>query len=384
MGQLLGYVGNTDYDWYQSLRDLPVPPDEVNFWQPSGKRRFGAIQVGAPFFFLQLKRPHNAIAGFGLFASSQLAPAWLAWRSFGVKNGAETYAEMVRRIARYNPEMARLPIGHAGSASIGCIIIVSRTSSQKTTGIEEPRDWQKPIVQGKTYSIAEGEGARIYGECLRRTQWEGPFADDTEGNRHGSPVLVVPRLGQGIFRMRVVDAYAGACAVTHEHSLPVLEAAHIRPFSQDGAHSVRNGLLLRADLHRLYDAGYMTVTGDHRVRVSEALVTEYHNGREYLRLAGRGISLPERPENSTRPRTPCLARRSGVQRMTQGDPLLERIPANSLTGLGPSVIDELTDAIVQFRDERDWRQFHSVKNLAMSVAIEAGELMELPAVGSDQ
>jgi NTP pyrophosphatase (non-canonical NTP hydrolase) len=56
---------------------------------------------------------------------------------------------------------------------------------------------------------------------------------------------------------------------------------------------------------------------------------------------------------------------------------LERIPASSFADLGPSVIDELTDAIVQFRDERDWRQFHSVKNLAMSVAVEAGELMEL-------
>jgi putative restriction endonuclease len=296
MDQLRGYVGNTDYDWYRCLRDLSEPPDEVNFWQPSGKRRFRAIQVGAPFFF-RLKQPHCAIAGFGLFASSQLAPAWLAWRSFGVKNGAQTYTKMVRRIARYNPEMARLPVERAGNAAIGCIMIAQPYFFPEDDWIEEPRGWQKPIVQGKTYSIAEGEGARIYGECLRRTQWEGPFADDAEGNRHGSPVLVVPRLGQGIFRMRVVDAYASACAVTREHSLPVLEAAHIKPFSQDGAHSVRNGLLLRADLHRLYDAGYMTVTGDHQVRVSEALTTEYHNGREYLRLAGRNISLPERAEN---------------------------------------------------------------------------------------
>jgi len=41
------------------------------------------------------------------------------------------------------------------------------------------------------------------------------------------------------------------------------------------------------------------------------------------------------------------------------------------------MFDELTDAIVRFRDERDWKQFHSAKNLTMSVAIEAAELMEL-------
>jgi len=105
------------------------------------------------------------------------------------------------------------------------------------------------------------------------------------------------RLGQGIFRMRVVDAYGRACAVTQEHSLPVLEAAHIKPFAQEGPHSVNNGLLLRADLHRLYDTGYMTVTADLEVRVSESLMDDFHNGREYLRLAGRRITVPGRAQD---------------------------------------------------------------------------------------
>lgn len=41
------------------------------------------------------------------------------------------------------------------------------------------------------------------------------------------------------------------------------------------------------------------------------------------------------------------------------------------------MFDKLTDEILQFRDERDWKQFHSPKNLAVSMAIEAAELMEL-------
>jgi len=291
MDRLLGWVANTDYDWYRSLRDLQEPPDEVNFWQPSGGRNFRVIEIGAPFFF-RLKRPHYAIAGFGLFASFQSAPAWLAWRSFGAKNGANTYAELIGRIARYNPKLAGVPIERAGSAEIGCIMVAQPVFFPEGDWIDEPRDWARNIVQGKSYSVAEGEGARIFNECLQRTQWEGPFGPVEDRTRYGSPVFVVPRLGQGIFRMRVVDAYARACAVTQEHSLPVLEAAHIRPFAQEGSHSVSNGLLLRADLHRLYDTGYMTVTADHEVRVSESLMEDFHNGREYLRLAGRRITVP--------------------------------------------------------------------------------------------
>jgi putative restriction endonuclease len=71
---------------------------------------------------------------------------------------------------------------------------------------------------------------------------------------------VRPRLGQGTFRIATIQAYERACAVTGEHSLPALEAAHIRPFAEGGTHDVSNGLLLRADLHRLFDRGYVTVT----------------------------------------------------------------------------------------------------------------------------
>ena len=53
--------------------------------------------------------------------------------------------------------------------------------------------------------------------------------------RLGAPQLVQPRLGQGAFRLAVTGAY-GACAVSGEHSLPALEAAHVRPYAEGGAH----------------------------------------------------------------------------------------------------------------------------------------------------
>ncbi len=73
--------------------------------------------------------------------------------------------------------------------------------------------------------------------------------------RHGAPTLVTPRLGQGAFRLAMTDSYDRRCAVTGERTLPILDAAHIQAFAAGGAHEIANGLLLRTDIHRLFDLG---------------------------------------------------------------------------------------------------------------------------------
>lgn len=83
-----------------------------------------------------------------------------------------------------------------------------------------------------------------------------------------------------------------ACAITREKALSTLEAAHIRPFAEGGEHEVRNGLLLRSEVHRLFDAGYVTVTPEHRVEVSRRLETEFNNGAEYLAMHRRETWSP--------------------------------------------------------------------------------------------
>jgi putative restriction endonuclease len=102
-----------------------------------------------------------------------------------------------------------------------------------------------------------------------------------------------------------MDAYSRACAVTHEHSLPALEASHIQPYAEDGPHDVRNGVLLCADLHRLFDQGYVTITPEHRLEVSPRLKEDYQNGRSYYPLHGVKISVPDAAEDS--PSTEFLA-----------------------------------------------------------------------------
>ncbi len=110
--------------------------------------------------------------------------------------------------------------------------------------------------------------------------------------RYGEPVLIKPRLGQGAFRVAVIDAYGRQCAVSGGRVLPTLEAAHIRPYGAGGEHEVANGLLLRRDIHRVFDAGYVTVDPDLRFVVSDRVRTDFDNGNEYRRLHGARLNAP--------------------------------------------------------------------------------------------
>lgn len=284
-----GFVGITDFAWFSFLAARPELR-EVNFWRPSGARGFSAIQPGEPFFF-KLKSPRSAIAGFGTFARHVVARVNSAWEAFGVANGTATFAEMDRMIRSYRADGAR----EHGGYEIGCTMIVEPVFFQQKDWIPQPEGWGNSIVSGKGYDLSEGEGRRIHLQCLARSVVTSPdllfVAEQTK--RYGAPQIVRPRLGQSTFRLAVADAYGRACAITNEHSEPVLEAAHIQPYAREGAHDVQNGLLLRADIHRLFDQGYVTVTKDYAFEVSRRLNDDFSNGRVYYGLHGNKIALPK-------------------------------------------------------------------------------------------
>jgi len=115
--------------------------------------------------------------------------------------------------------------------------------------------------------------------------------------RFASPVLVKPRLGQGSFRLKVSEAYRYTCAVSETKVLPALDAAHIRPYHETGSHSVANGLLLRKDIHSVFDTGFATVDEDYRFIVSSQVKEVFNNGNEYRRLHGRKLLIPIRQQD---------------------------------------------------------------------------------------
>jgi len=70
--------------------------------------------------------------------------------------------------------------------------------------------------------------------------------------------------------------------------------------SAGGRHRVDNGLLLRSDVHRLYDRGYVTVTPGRRFLVSRRLKDDFDNGEPYVPFLGRRIWVPQRPDLHSR------------------------------------------------------------------------------------
>ena len=265
-----GFVGNTDLDWLTFLRGIEPPLDEMNFWR-SGHDAFRALRPGEPFFF-RLTAPHNAIAGFGWFAHFSMLPISVAWQIFGEANGAPSYAEMRQRLLRIRSRFD-MDVDPKEDFRIGCILLTEPAFFADDAWVRDPDDFAGSIVQGKRYDLSSGEGKRIWRDCLTRA---------------GVDAGIRPRLGRRSFQVAVLDAYGRRCAVTGEEALPALAAARIR----DDHLSVNNGILLRADLCRLFEAGYLSVTPEYRVAVSPRL------GEEYRRYEGAAIRLPENPADA--------------------------------------------------------------------------------------
>lgn len=285
-----GYIAHTDHGWWRFLKDRPGLR-EVNFWRPGG-RRFAALSPGEPLFF-RLKSPINRIGGFGLFARFASLPVWRAWEVFGEANGVTDEATLLERLGR----LARRPVSIAHS--IGCIAVNECVFLDPDHWVELPASFRPQNLSGSAIDLDQREGRALWTRCLEHAA-AGPVAvewtaEALDRERAARPQVIVPRLGQGSFRLAVMEAYGGGCAVTSEHSMPALEAAHIRPWSSGGTHELQNGLPLRRDIHRLFDLGYMSARPDGRLLVSPQLRSEFANGCTYYALEGQRLLSPPDP-----------------------------------------------------------------------------------------
>jgi putative restriction endonuclease len=298
------YVAVTDPDWHSYLSQQENL-DEVNFWQPNPwTGTFGVLRRGEPLLF-KLKAPHNAIAGVGFFERYVTLPFSLSWDAFGHKNGAADKQAMWERIARLRNDRP----AWWEDFSIGCLMLVEPCFFPPAQWIPAPRSFSPNIVRGKGYDLTEPEGRALWervvtsmaATCAPSVVADAPVEQPSLFGGFAEPTTIRRRLGQGTFQILVTEAYRRSCAITGEKALPALDAAHIRPFSELETHTVRNGLLLRSDVHRLFDRGYITVTPEHRVVASNRMKDDFNDGENYLALHGRVISLPDRKDEQPSP-----------------------------------------------------------------------------------
>jgi 5-methylcytosine-specific restriction enzyme A len=100
---------------------------------------------------------------------------------------------------------------------------------------------------------------------------------------------VTQRRGQSRFRTMLLDAYDNKCAVTRINEPMVLEAAHIEPYSGPASNVAQNGLLLKSDIHKLFDRGVLVIQPDLTTMIAPSL----QNG-PFAIHDGQRIRVPER------------------------------------------------------------------------------------------
>jgi putative restriction endonuclease len=301
------FVGVTDKEWFD-LHASRVNVDEVNFWRPSPTATFKALDPGELLLF-KLHAPDNFIVGGGFFTKFQQLPVNLAWDAFREGNGVSSLTEMRHRIGKYR----RAVIQPADNPTIGCVLLAEPFFWPKEQWIPSPPDFKSQTVQGKGYDGEIGTGRDLWNEVEQRLrlqptemlQEETATLAAIESHGVGKPQILLPRLGQGSFRIVITDAYERRCALSGERTLPVLDAAHIKPYAVLQRHEVSNGILMRSDLHRLFDDGYITIDPmDRRIQVSRRIRDEFDNGKEYYKLHGERIREPA--QSSYRPHSDNL------------------------------------------------------------------------------
>ena len=139
-------------------------------------------------------------------------------------------------------------------------------------------------------ALAEAR-AEVYGDPLP------DFSNEPEARRYEMRAIAM-REGQPQFKADLLAAYGSRCAITGCAVQAILEAAHIISYSSGGAatNTVPNGIILRADVHTLFDRGLVFVDPDGFVQIASEL-----DESEYAPLRGRKLRLPDHPADHPHP-----------------------------------------------------------------------------------
>ncbi|AYW90040.1 HNH endonuclease [Yersinia pseudotuberculosis] len=115
--------------------------------------------------------------------------------------------------------------------------------------------------------------------------------ENIDSARERSVELVSVRRGQSSFRKKLLSAYGFKCAITSTKVVETLEAAHIYPYMGKATNHISNGIILRSDIHNLFDLGMINIGLDYKVNISPALECS-----EYYIYNNTIINLPEKYE----------------------------------------------------------------------------------------
>ncbi len=307
MPDLAHFIAHTHRRWFDHLCTIARPEldgrsvgrlrlDEANFWSPRAPRPPKSFLPGEPMFF-RLGEPTRALVGFGYYATHHLVSVYTAWDLFGPKNGAARLSDLALMLGRTSTQALEAPLS--------CMVL------RDLVLWPDPRWIPWGVERGYPNSGAQrGRTDRENGPLLAALLADegqpppeviAPFVARSIDERRLAAREIALREGQGTFRMRLLKAYEGQCAITREHTEPVLEAAHIQPYLGPESNHIQNGLLLTSEFHTLFDRGLIGIEppkagrDSYRLRVSRQLEARWKNGHRYYGHDNAELFIPRTP-----------------------------------------------------------------------------------------
>jgi putative restriction endonuclease len=301
------WIAHTDPNWHRYLASAGAPTasgavvrDEVNFWSPMAKEAAKNFEPAELVFFRLGKATRRGdaercIVGYGWYATDEPLDIHTAWDTFGQNNGAPTKAAFARLMRRETA--ADLDVRSNAMILRNAVfwprhryIPWDTDREYARSGVQRGRNDTNPVHVALLTAAVAMDGVQAPQELV------DDFRPVELDERRFVVGERVQREGQGTFRLRLLEAYK-QCAITGEHTEPVLQASHIQPYLGPASNHVRNGLLLTQEFHTLFDRGLITVeppgrTDDYVVRVSDRIRERWNNGHRYYRYDGQPLKMP--------------------------------------------------------------------------------------------
>ena len=279
-------IANTDLDWFEFHRQHLVS-GTVNFWTPT-PWRVRRLDPGDRFYFM-LKTPIRKVGGFGLFREYREASAEGTWLQWGTANGVANRDELTSRLSKY-VERRTVHDAVGRETIIGSIILDGAVFFDEAEFIEldrTPLSFPRQIVKLKYFADVEDIDVATQSE---RDSFSlvGDTSADYQNARSKR------REGQSRFREHVLSAYQRRCCITGETVEEVLEAAHIEPYVNASSNHVQNGIPLRRDLHKLYDAQLLSIDEQGVIHVSTQVRSEAYQSLDG-KLVLRPLNVADQP-----------------------------------------------------------------------------------------
>ena len=273
-------ISPTDINWFRQLKDhISSENEAVNFWTPT-PWNIRKLKSGDKFFFM-LKSPIRKIGGFGIYQEYKNMLPYEAWQAFGRNNGVTNLSELQERTKKYISKNSTSSFSE--NNHIGCVILNNLfffDEENYKTDAQLGVSFSKHIVKIKFFDRPDPIITEADNDINN-------FSLVTSHNKKIKYISQTDRKGQSNFRKKILKNYNNRCAVTQNNEIHALEAAHIQGYINEKSNNVQNGICLRADIHKLFDNGLITIDKSFLVKVSSKV-----NDINYKTLHGKEITLP--------------------------------------------------------------------------------------------